>query len=214
MEIIRGRPGEGGRSTINIEGKKGESLFCHPVKWFVEKDVKLISEQFERYKKLFEKAKEERLLTLIGALSMEEALDLFLGAYIPDYSLIERDFTLYLKIKLAYSLKIIPPHILDAAALINSVRNKFSHELEVDCFDSLDSGTKENIRQKHGIFAPDDRTNRTVKAAFILVVQFVIIALGIYASHAQSVKEYIYSDDFGEELVKRIKEKHKSEKES
>jgi hypothetical protein len=207
MEIVHDMPE--GVPTINIEGKKGESLFDHPIKWFVERDIKLISEQFERYKKFVEEAKEERLLALIGALSIEEALDLFLGAYIPNYSRIEdeRDFTLYLKIQLAYSLKVIPSHILDAAALINNVRNKFSHELKIDRFDSLDNGTKENLRQKHGTFVSNDKTSHAVKDTFIFVVEFVIIALGVYASQVQSAKEYIYSDDFGKELVRRIKEK-------
>jgi hypothetical protein len=207
MELVSDIPE--GAPIINIEGKKGESLFRRPVKWFVEKDIELIRERFKRYKKFIETAKEERLLALIGALSMEEALDLFLGAYIPDYSRIEseRDFTLYLKIKLAYSLKLIPPRILDAAALINSVRNKFSHELEINSFDSLDNGTQENLKQKEEAFLPNDkRTDRAVKGTFIAVVECVILGLGVYASHVRSAKEYIYGGDFADELVKRIKE--------
>ena len=207
MEIVNDMPE--GAPIINIEGQKGESLFRHPVKWFVEKDIELIREQFERYKRFVETAREERLLALVGALSMEEALDLFLGAYIPDYSRIEgeRDFTLYLKIQLAYSLKLIPPRILDVAALINSVRNKFSHELKIDCFDSLDNGTQENLKQKEEAFLPNDKnSDRAVKDTFIAVVECVILGLGVYASHVKSAKEYIYGGDFGDELVKRIKE--------
>ena len=40
----------------------------------------------------------------------------------------------------------------------------------------------------------------------MLIIGAVIIALGVYASHVESAKEYIYSGDFADELVKRIKE--------
>ena len=209
MEIVNDMPE--GAPIKNIEGKKGESLFRHPIIWFVEKDIKLIREQFERYKKFVEAAKEERLLVLIGALSMEEALDLFLGAYIPGYKRVseKKDFTLSMKIEIALSLRLIPSHILNAADLIRAIRNEFAHNLSIDCFDSLDEEKfkKKLIVRSQALFPNDRNTNRAVKDTFTAVVEGVIIALGIYASHVQSAKEYIYSDDFGKELVKRIKEK-------
>ncbi len=208
MEIVDAMPE--GAPIINIEGKKGGSLFHRPVIWFIQEDFKRIKEQYDGYQKLIEGAKEERLLTLIGALSMEEALDLFLGAYIPDYPRLEkqRDFTLFIKIELAHSLRIIPAHILDAATLINSVRNKFAHELKFERFDSLDIGTQDNLKQKDHVFFPDDiNTSLTVKDMFIHIVEAVIIGLGIYASHLRTAKEYIYSADFSQQLVKRIKAK-------
>ena len=208
MDIVHDKPA--GAPIINIEGKKSESLFRRPVIWFIQEDFKHIKEQYEGYQKLIEGAKEERLLALIGALSMEEALDLFLAAYIPDYHRLEkqRDFTLFIKIELARSLRIIPAHILDAAALINSVRNKFAHDLKIDCFDSLDSGTQDNLKQKHGVFFPDNtNVSLTVKDMFIHIVEALIVGLGIYASHLRTAKEYIYSADFSQQLVERIKAK-------
>ena len=209
MEIAHDMPA--GAPIINIEGKKGGSLFYRPVIWFIQEDFKRIKEQYEGYQKLIEGAKEERLLTLIGALSMEEALDLFLRAYIPDYHRLEkqRDFTLFIKIELARSLRIIPTHILDAAALINNVRNKFAHELKIERFDSLDIGTQDNLKQKDRVFFPDDNINTslTVKDMFIHIVEAVIIGLGIYSSHLRTAKEYIYSAEFSQQLVERIKAK-------
>ena len=206
MEIANGKPEEG-KHFINIEGKKGESLFTRAVIWFIQEDFKRIREQYEGYQKLIEGAKEERLLALIGALSMEEALDLFLGAYIPDYHSLEkqRDFTLFLKIELARSLQLIPAHIFDAASLINVVRNKFAHNLSIDCFDSLDIGTQEKLKQKHGQFFTD--ISPTIKDMFIGIVNAVIIGLGVYACHVKAARKYIYSDDFRQQLVGRIKAK-------
>ncbi len=209
MEIVHGEPQEG-ESFINIEGKKGESLFHRPVIWFIEEDFKHINEQYEGYRKLIEGVQEERLLALIGALSMEEALDLFLGAYISEYHRLEqyRDFTLFIKIEMARSLRIIPAHILDAATLINKVRNKFAHELKFERFDSLDIGTQDNLKQKARVFFPDDmNTSLTVKDMFIHIVEAVIIGLGIYVSHLRTAREYIYSFAFSQQLVERIKAK-------
>jgi len=47
MEIVHDKPE--GAPLINIEGKKGESLFCHPVIWFIQEDFKGIKEQYESY---------------------------------------------------------------------------------------------------------------------------------------------------------------------
>ncbi len=206
MEIIHDKSDKG--PIINIEGEKGESLFRRPVIWFIEGDFQRIKEQYESYQKLIEGAKEERLLAIIGALSMEEALDLFLGSYLPDYSNLEenRDFSLSMKIDLAHSLRLIPKHILNTADLIRSVRNKFAHNLNIICFGALDRGTKDSLGQKYRVFFPDDvDTGLTVKDMFVSIVEAVIVGLAIYASHLRAAKEFIHSEDFSGQLVKRIK---------
>ena len=208
MEIVHDKPE--GEPIINIEGKKGESLFYRPLIWGFEKDFKLISGQYAEYERLIREAKEERLLALVGAMSMEEALDFFLEGYIPDYRSLEKQLSLSIKnkIQLARSLRIIPAHILDAADLINNVRNKFAHNLKISCFDALDSGSKDNLKQKHGVFFPDDRnTDLTFIDMFAKVTDGIIIGLEIYASHLKIARDYIYSEDFLNELSKRIKGK-------
>jgi hypothetical protein len=209
MELINGKPPEG-ELLINIEGEKGASLFHHPIKWFVEKDMLLISEQFERYKKLVEAATDERLLAIIGALSTEEALDLFLGSYIPGYKRVSeiKDFTLSMKIEIALSLRLIPSHILNTVDLVRAIRNEFAHNLSIDCFDSLDEEKfKKKLEARFQVLFPNDKhNNREVKHTFTSVVEGVIVALGVYASHVKSAKEYIYSNNFSGELIKRIKE--------
>lgn len=210
MEIVRDKPEDG--HILNIEGKKGESLFHHPVIWALKDDFSRIKEQYKRYWKLIEEAKEERLLALIGALSMEDALALFLEAYIPKYGHLfeeNKDFTLSMKIDLAYSLCLIPMHILNAADLVRKIRNEFVHDLSIDCFDSLDD---DRFKNKLGVrfkeFYPDDtNTGLTHTEMFERVVVGVIVALGIYASHVRTAREYIYSAGFSQQLVERIKAK-------
>jgi hypothetical protein len=210
MDIVTDIP-EGGK-RINIEGKKGESLFHHPVIWVIEKDFNRIKEQNERNNELMRRADEERLLAIVSALLMEEALDLLLGAYILKYSTLQRqrDFTLFLKIELARSLCVIPKHIIDAAALINSVRNKFAHQIELDSFGSLDVGTRANLKEKSKLFYPDDEPDRkTAKELFTKVVFGVITALAFYAPHLRDAREYIFSEAFGKELDRLLKGKQK-----
>jgi hypothetical protein len=200
------------KPRLNINGTKGESLLYHPVIWVIEKDFNRIREQNERHNELMRRAGEERLLAIVSALLMEEALDLLLGAYILNYSTLQRqrDFTLSLKIELARSLCVIPKRIIDAAALINSVRNKFAHQIELDSFDSLDVGTCANLKGKCKIFYPDDEVNgKTVKELFTKVVFGVITALAIYAPHLRDIKEYIFSEAFVKELDRLMKEKQK-----
>jgi len=210
MEIVHDKPEEGHR--LNIEGEKGGSLFHHPVTRVIEEDFKRINEQYERYWKLIDEAQDERLLALISALSIEDALDLFLEAYIPKYRHLfkeNKDFTLSMKIDLAYSLCLIPMHILNAADLVRKIRNEFVHNLSIDCFDSLDD---DRFKNKLGVrfkeFYPDDtNTGLTHTEMFKRVVVGIIVALGIYASHLRTAKEYIYGEDFRSEFNKRIKGK-------
>jgi len=207
MEIVHDIPE--GAPIINIEGKKGESLFYRPLIWGLEKDLKLLRAQYTEYERLIIEAKEERLLALVGAMSMEEALDLFLRSYIPGYRKLEkqhREFTPYVKIQLARSLKIIPAHIFDAADLVRDIRNKFAHNLRISRFEALKSEIKDNLRQKHGAFYPKDiNIDLSLAEIFHKVVDGVILGLEIYASNLKIAKDYIHSGDFVKELGKRVK---------
>ncbi len=209
MEIVPNMPEDGRR--INIEGEKGESIFRRPVIWFIQEDFKRIKEQYEAYQKLIEGAKEERLLAIVGALSMEEALDSFLGAYIPGYKRLLRniDFTLSMKVEILYSLRLIPAHIANTADLIRKIRNDFSHDLSINCFESLKEERRNRLKVRFGKLFPDDKTHFAPENMFVRVVEAVIIGLGVYASHLTAAREYIYSEDFSTRLVERIKGKSK-----
>jgi hypothetical protein len=208
MKLVASVPEDGKR--INIEGRKGESLLYHPVIWVIEQDFNRIKEQNERHNEFMRRAKEERLLALVGALLVEEALDLLIGAYIPDYSRLKVSgkFTLFLKTELARSLRIIPQHIIESVALINTVRNKFAHELTLESFDRLDVGTKNSLKDGCEVFYPGDEfSGKTVGEQFKGVVFCVIIALAVYAPHLRAAREYIFSEAFVRELDRLMKEK-------
>jgi hypothetical protein len=104
---------------------------------------------------------------------------------------------------------LIPRHILNSADIVRKIRNEFAHDLSINYFDSLDEKKfKTKLRARFKEFFHDDtNTSPTVKDMFISVVETVIVGLGIYASNLRAVKEYIRSEDFRNELNKRMKSK-------
>ena len=190
-----------------LRGKRGQSLFYKPVMQVVERDFSIISDKFLKYTKLVEQAEEERLIAIIGALSLEESLDSILEEYIPDYKIID-DFSFLSKIHLMLSLRLVPKHLLHAIDLARTVRNRFAHNLSIDRFDSLDKETKSKLRTTHKeLFPGDGNNNEELKDIFMKIVESVVIGLGIYASHVKTAKEFIYSKEFWREVNKRFPKK-------
>jgi len=203
-----------------ISGKKGESLFYNADMFnsllVMNDNVITISKQLTRYITLVNKAKEERLLALIAAMSIEEALDSLLSAYIPDYKRIpkKKDFTSSMKIEIAKSLRLIPRHIMNTANLVRAIRNEFAHDLSIDSFDSLnEKNFKNKLKARFKEFFPEeDISNMALNELFAQIVQSVVSALELYKYYSKAAKEYIYSEDFINELDKRIKSKVRNSK--
>lgn len=195
MEIVNDFKPKEGEYFLNIEGSKGESLFHKPIVWFFTPDFENINKQFIRYKEFIEQIKEERLLSIVAALSVEEVLDLCLGAYIPKYQDKLEDntgFTFFLKIQLASSLCLIPEHILKGADLIRAIRNEFAHNLVIENLDSLDNKFNDRLKKIFQEFSPErDPKSLAVKDLFVEVAESVIVGLGLYASHTKAARQYI-----------------------
>jgi len=201
------------RPHVNVEGKKGESLFHSFI--FPGKDILTsINVGYMKYGKLIRETKDERLLAFIGALCMEEALDSFLGDYIPNYRHLEenRDFSLSMKIELVRSLRLIPMHLLGTADMVRDIRNKFAHNLDIDSFDSLDNGRRGKLRNRFKEIFPDDEISDVpLSELFEHVVGLLVSTLRVYQSCVAVAREYIYSEDFLNELNKRIEGKVKKQ---
>jgi hypothetical protein len=175
-------------SIPNIEGTRGDSLFYEPLGWTQQEDLKLISGHYKEYENLVMRYGEDRLLALVGSLSLEEALDHLFAAYIPNYECLSenRDFTLSMKIDLGRSLRLIPKHLLDAADLVRKIRNEFAHALEMKSLKSLKADTKRKLRTSYEVLYRKDP------------------GFEIYTSHLRNASKFIYSDDFTSELKKRV----------
>jgi len=146
------------------------------------------------------RAKDDRLLAIVGALVIEEALDSLLIAYIPKYKILHRedhDITFAMKIKLVRSLKLIPAHLLNAVDVIRDIRNEFVHKLDKDDFNSVSVKRKDKLIRICKELHPEDNVNSySISYMFDTTIRGILVCFGAYASNLKLAKEYIYSDDF------------------
>ncbi len=196
----------------DISGKKGQSLFHAFITRVAGKDLKLMSDNYERQLDYIKRAKDDRLLAIVGALTVEDALDILLKAYIPEYKIFYDDgrMSFYVKIKLAQSLKLIPLHLLDATEIIHRIRNKFAHNLHQSDFNSLPEKTKDGLVKIFKKISPEDDANScSTSEMFSITVTGLLIGFGVYASNLKLAKEYIYSDEFFLKIGERFKNSQK-----
>ena len=96
-------------------------------------------------------------------------------AFAPGYKDLaeRRETTLSLKIEFLKALRLIPPHILQAADIIRRVRNEFAHSISLDRFEELPPklrGTmKALVRQLYG----DEETPLASVRAMFKALTFV-----------------------------------------
>ena len=189
----------GNAKPFKGSGVKGQSLFHTFIIQVAEKELKLINENYIRHLSYIRKAEDDRLLAIVGALAVEEALDSLLRAYIPEYKILDdKDrLSFYVKIKLARSLKLIPTHLLKAVDTIREIRNEFSHKLHKDDFNSLAKGKKDRLIKIFKELHPDDDVNSySTPHIFSTTISGLLVSLGVYSSNLRLAKEYIYGDDF------------------
>ena len=198
-----------GKAKLVISsGKKGQSLFHVFLIDVVKKEIKLISDNYDRHLSYLGKAKDDRLTAIVGLLAVEEALDSLLRAYIPKYGIL--DFTMVTKVNLARSLKLIPEHLLEAADAIRIIRNEFAHELHKDDFNSLTLKVKDRLIKIFTEMHPDDDVNSySIFDIFYTTISSLLVCFGAYASNLKVAKEYIYSDDFFLKIKEIVKSNSK-----
>jgi uncharacterized protein YutE (UPF0331/DUF86 family) len=78
---------------------------------------------------------DERAYVIVAALVAESRLDKLLNLLLPTFNL--ENETTNRKIELLDAFRIIPRHLLQAARLLQSIRNKFAHDLEIGGFEEL-----------------------------------------------------------------------------
>ncbi len=189
-------------------GKKGQSLFHTFIIEVVEKELRLISDNYTRHLSYLGKAKDDRPKAIVGFLAIEEALDSLLRAYIPKYDILE--ISIRTKVALAHSLKLIPAHLLEAVDAIRRIRNEFAHELHKDDFNSLTKENKDRLIKIFKELHPNDDVNSySTSGMFSTTISGLLVCFGAYASNLKLAKEYIYSDDFFLKIKEIVKSNSK-----
>lgn len=192
---------------INIEGKKGNSLFYRTIIHAVnQENFKNIQEKLDSYLKEYEKISDDRALAIIGALIIENELDNFLAEWIKIYSYLKnnKDLSFSFKVDLVISLKLIPRKILNAIEPIRKIRNVFAHNLDISTFEEAREFNSDSFSKLYGRIKTLIVWNKNDdKETFKMLVNMIILALNVYTKHITKVQDFIWNP---KNLTRIIKE--------
>jgi hypothetical protein len=181
--------------AINIQGAQGESIFYVPI--FVSYDMaaglqQKINETLEWVRGL----NDDRLLVLVGALVVENAVDELLASIMPGYKSLrdKRDFTFSMRIEIIKALQLIPSRILNSADFVRGLRNSFVHDLSIDSFDKLAPSKIQSMQNRLHSFNPEVIEDNA--RAFSRLVLWLTIALYTYTMHTAHLNSFIRDDRF------------------
>ncbi|MCI0489225.1 MAG: hypothetical protein L0229_21750, partial [Blastocatellia bacterium] len=185
---------------VRFEGSPGKSLFQHLIQECIsEKETSEIQAQIDTTVEHVKEYDDDRLLVLVGALLVENAVDRLLASFMPGYKALQeksRDFTFSMRIELARALQLIPNHILSAADAIRDVRNKFAHVLEINTFAALGKNKGQALRDHLRNFSVIPEQDWDEADIFGQLVIVTTMALYLYKPHTQWLNEYVRSSSF------------------
>ncbi|XES77774.1 MAG: hypothetical protein ACBZ72_02575 [Candidatus Bathyarchaeia archaeon] len=195
-------------NRVNNECKKGEAVFYETRfhESVADSTGQELKKKFIEYFQEVSKLDDDRLLVLTAELLMENAIDNYLSALMPNYNdeignneLID----IYSKIMFAKSLRFSPPKHFAGADTIRKIRNAFVHYLEVRKFEDLDSAAvktnknllkkmKDNLRE----FLPNNTKPQSPREDFKSLALYVILGINSYAISIRSINLLVRSDNF------------------
>lgn len=186
---------------INIEGPSGESVFRRLISWCVQPEASgKFQQRIDEILGRVEELDDDRLLVLVGALIVENAVDELLAAIMPGYASLQdkRDFSFSTRIEVARALRLIPSRILNCADFIRSLRNDFVHDLSVEKLDALEPSRIQSMRDRLSSFIAE--MVEAEAEAFRKLVLWTAVALYGYTMHVSRLNDFIRSDELGESL--------------
>jgi hypothetical protein len=194
--------------VINIQGIQGESIFYFTMSACVSPDMvaglqQKIDETLERVREL----NDDRLLVLVGALIVENAIDELLAAIMPGFKSLQdkRDVTFSIRIEITKALQVIPTRILNCADFVRRVRNDFIHDLSIDTFDKLTPSELQSMRDRLRSF--NSQVVEDNAKVFSRLVLWITIALYTYTIHVSQLNDFIRDSGFLSGLQSFINEK-------
>jgi len=195
MKITRPNNSE----IIDIQGSPNESIFYQTKKWCLSEDfVNKLQENIDKTMDEIMALNNDRLLVLVGALWVENAIDEFLSAIIPDFkSISDRNFTFSIRIELARAKRLCPSRFFNDADVIRDIRNKFVHNLSCRTFDKLPnaSARSQSMRERVSKYNVDV-SGKNDAEVFRLLVGFVTLAVRIYTEHIKWLNRFIRNKEF------------------
>ncbi len=189
---------------------KKEAVFDSPIPSNKDNEIQNESEQMRCFMEHVAKLNDDRLLALTANLLIENAIDNFLSAIMPNYEneiFDDLDFTIAKKIAIAKALNLVPRKFFDSAKLINEIRNRFAHDVANKSFSDLDKSKITRIEKLLMLFNIDVTAN-SMDGKFRILTFFTIIGLNRYVYSLSLLNSFLRSANFSEVLA-QFKEKIK-----
>lgn len=156
--IIVTPPGVEPESQIDLDDEHLRTLFCGNSHEGCSLDVGAealrlvrglqarLNTDLERIERLHD----DRLLVLVAAMFVENAVGDVLKSLLPGYDELEgkRDFTFSMKISVLRALAVVPFKILNNADFIRKMRNSFAHNVAVERFCDLEPSVLRSLRDR------------------------------------------------------------------
>ena len=188
---------------LDASGPPGHSLFSNFKAWCLrEISVDEIQVELDEEIKHVAQYDDERLLVLLGALVVENALDHLLGQFILDYRGLRdnRDFTFSMRIELARAARLIPSKVLGAADTVRQIRNDLVHNLSITSLVQLSPSRTDAMRGRLQEFRVPIEAGEELPQLYSYLVSATTIALRLYAKHVETFNSFIRTDEFSSQL--------------
>lgn len=179
-----------------IYGVPGETLFHKP---FPHK-VTEFDDAATLLKRMIDSG-DQRAHAIVAALISETYVDRLLCLLLPSYPLEGEQATR--KIKLLTAFEIIPKHLTEAADLLQRVRNKFAHHLEIASFDEFKDRFPKDVERLQSFAGRRGLRSRGLNDVSLLFEDVTTVAIAGLKQYIENVRYYtslIRSKEFIETL--------------
>jgi len=193
-------------SIIKLEGPRGEGLVSHPVDFVMRStSIEALQARIAELLGHVSDLEDDRLLALLGALVLENALDGLLRAVLPRFGLIEssRDFSLANKTELAKAMDLIPGRILSSVDAVRGVRNDFAHHLDLKRLEDLEPKRLEAVRLRLREYGEHYVADAPTGAQLLQrLVEFTAVGLIVYTRHMEVFNRGVRNSGFWRQLMR------------
>ena len=180
--------------VIDITGPEAATLFWHAKQWVLQGQQGDLQRSLDTTWQHYRELEDDRLIAVVAALCVEEAIQSLLQAIGPGFKELEEDadFSFSMKIKVARALQMLPARILTASDLVRQIRNAFAHNLDLKSFENLDSKKYLfRIGPSVSSFNSAKRDPNNYRKLFVELVGFILMALNIYKMHVAQLREWL-----------------------
>jgi hypothetical protein len=140
---------------------------------------------------------DDRLLAIVSALLIENAIENFLQSVFPGFKELNKrsEFTFSMKIQVAKALHYIPFKIFNNADVIRGIRNKFAHNLEFETLSSLGTKTVQGLRDRASSYHPSIGEHENPSEMFKEFTYCTASAIYYFTVLSEFLSEFVRSEE-------------------